>query len=141
MIVKDLRQGYGMGWSKMKKTYDISCIISGYKDGNGRYAGMVGALALSVYHAGKLVEIGFASGFDDKMRTEFTNNFGKYKGTVADIFAQEITKPSPDSICGRLRHPTFYRLRDDLSAKTITFEKVKEDFKAAKAKNNRFKKD
>lgn len=125
VIVKDLRQSYGNGWAKLKRSTDVSCVVSGYKDGNGKYAGMVGSLALSVYKDGKLVEIGFASGFDDELRMKMSRNFHEYLGKVADIWAHEIQK----SVTPRLRHPTFWRFRDDVNAKDCTLEKVVADLK------------
>jgi ATP-dependent DNA ligase len=123
IIVKDLRMGYGVGWSKFKKSTDISCIVTGYKEGNGKYSGQVGALAISVYFNGKLLEVGFASGFDDKLRADMSRDFERYKGRVVDIFAQEISKDN------RLRHPTFHRFRDDYAEVDCTLEKLKGDFK------------
>lgn len=142
LIIKDLRQGYGRGWAKMKKVYDVSCVISGFKPGNGKYSGGIGALALSVYHEGKLVEIGFASGFDDALRMEISKNFAAFEGRVVDVFAHEIqnSKRSADNPIGRLRHPTFNRLRDDVNAKDCTSEKLKADLAAGKTKASRFKK-
>ena len=90
IIVKDTRKAYGVGWSKMKKSYDVSCVISGWKGGDGKYATTVGSIALSVWHEGKLTEIGYASGFDDKLRLAMAKDFEKYKGKVVDIFTQEI---------------------------------------------------
>jgi len=129
IVVKDIRQSYGCGWAKYKKAYDVSCVITGWKPGNGKYATQVGSLAISVFSGDKLVEIGFASGFDDKMRLELSVNFEKYRNTVIDVFAQEISKPSEDHVHGRLRHPTFHRLRSDLNPEDCTFTKLTEDLK------------
>ena len=137
IIVKDIRQGYGCGWAKMKKSYDLSCVISGWKPGNGKYKESVGSLALSVYKDGDLVEVGFASGFDDDLRKKMSDNFSEYEGKVIDVFAQEIQKKDRNGV-GRLRHPTFYRLRDDLEPKTITAEKLLEDL-SSRARSNRKK--
>jgi len=125
IIVKDLRQGYGSGWSKYKKSTDVSCIITGWKPGKAgtKYKDTIGALAISVYHEGKLLEVGFASGFSDKIRHEMFKNFDSYEGQIVDIFAQEISKDN------RLRHPTFHRFRDDVNPKECTLEKLKADFK------------
>lgn len=141
VIIKDLRSAYGVGWCKMKKSYDVSCVISGFKPGNGKYADSLGSIAVSVYHAKRLVEIGFASGFDDKVRSDMAKNFEKYRGMVVDVFAQEIqaSKRSSDNPVGRLRHPTFFRFRDDLNAQDCTSEKLWSDLKAAKARNRRSK--
>lgn len=136
IILKDLRQAYGVGWAKMKKSYDVSCVISGFKKGDGKYKDSIGSIALSVYHDGRLVEIGFASGFDDRVRHDIAKNPKKYIGRVVDVFAQEIqdSKKSADNPVGRLRHPTFYRFRDDFNAEDCTSEKLWKDIKAAKAR-------
>jgi len=126
IIVKDLHQGYGCGWAKLKKSYDLSCICSGWKPGNGKYSEMIGSIALSVFHGGKLVEVGFASGFNDALRKKMSDNFSEYEGKVVDIFAQEVQKKDRNGV-GRLRHPTFYRFRDDVEPSTITSEKLHED--------------
>lgn len=140
LIIKDSRRAYGAGWSKMKKSYDISCVISGFKAGTGKYAAGVGSIALSVYDdSGELTEIGFASGFDDKMRADMAKYPNKYLNRVVDVFAQEIqdSKKSKSTV-GRLRHPTFHRLRDDVNAEDCTAAKMWNDFK--KVKSERAKK-
>jgi ATP-dependent DNA ligase len=131
LIIKDNRLGYGQGWAKMKKSYDVSCIITGYKPGNGKYTGQVGSLAISVWNEGKLLEVGFASGFNDALRKEMSDNFEKYKGMVVDIYTQELSKDL------RLRHPTFYRLREDANEDEITLDKLKDDIKAGKTRSKR----
>lgn len=130
LIIKDLRLGYGSGWSKYKKSYDLSAVISGFKEGTGKYKGMIGSLAVSVYHEGNLVEIGFVSGFDDKLRVEMSKNFEKYNGLVIDLFAQEIQKIDKKNPAGRLRHPTFHRIRNDINANSCTSQKLWEDIKS-----------
>jgi len=132
VIIKDERLGYGVGWAKMKKVYEVSCIISGYKPGNGKYENQVGSLAISVFEKGRLVEVGFASGFSDELRAEMTKNFAHYQGMVVDVYAQEIQKGV------RLRHPTFYRLREDANPDEITLEKLKTDLKT-KVKSTRWR--
>jgi len=134
IIVKDTRLGYGTGWSKMKKVTDVSCVITGFKPGNGKYADSIGSIALSVHKDGKLVEVGFASGFKDDIRLDIAKNPKKYLGTVVDVFCQEVQKTDNP----RLRHPTFNRFRDDFSPTDCTWEKVLNDLKT-KIKNNRFK--
>lgn len=132
LIVKDDRVGYGVGWSKMKKSYEISCIVTGFKPGHGKYADTVGAIALSVLDANALVEVGFASGFDDETRRAIGADFARFDRRVVDVYAQDVSKD------GRLRHPTFYRWRDDLSPVGITMDKLKADLKMA-AKNKRWR--
>lgn len=123
IIVKDLRQGYGSGWAKFKKSFDVSCIISGFKEGNGKYSSSIGSIAISVYQDKKLLEVGYASGFDDHIRNKIAKNPESFIGKIVDVFAQEISKDN------RLRHPTFHRFRDDINDSDCTLEKLKSDFK------------
>jgi len=137
IIIKDSRQAYGCGWAKWKKSFDVSCIVTGWKPGDekGKYADTIGSLTLSaVQDNGDLIEIGFASGFDDKLRFEMAKNFEDYKGRVVDVFAQEISKNN------RLRHPTFHRFRDDMNPEECKLSKVKEDLKKKPISRNKWRK-
>jgi ATP-dependent DNA ligase len=122
IVIKHVNGTYGRGWSKVKKAFDVSCVISGFKEGKGKYsAGQIGSIALSVYEeAGRLVEVGFASGFSDLLRKEISQNPQSFIGRVVDVFAQEMQS-------ARLRHPTFHRLRDDIEPSACTLEKLKSD--------------
>jgi len=124
LIIKDIRRGYGLGWSKMKKSYDVSCFICGFKPGNGKYSGMVGAIEVAVWDGGAKLPVGFASGFDDKLREDITKEPERFLGRAVDIFAQEL---SPNN---RLRHPTFFRFRDGIDIQELTIEKLKADFES-----------
>lgn len=133
IVVKDERCAYGEGWSKLKKEYDVSCIVTGWKPGKNSNEGMIGSLAISVYHEGKLLEISYAAGFSEKLRKEMTENWEKYNGRVVDIIAQEI-QPSKKARkagnpIGRLRHARFHRFRDDILVESCTSEKLIEDLK------------
>jgi len=100
IVVKDLNSKYGESWAKYKKSYDISVVITGKKA--GKEADTVGSVAVSVYQSGKLIEIGYAAGFDKKTKIAMAKNFKPFMGKVLDIFAQEMTKSTTG--LGRLRH-------------------------------------
>jgi len=143
VVIKDIRQAYGVGWCKMKKSYDVSCFITGFKPGNGKYSNTLGSIALSVIHGTTTVEVGFASGFDDRVRADMKARPDFYMGRVVDIFCHEVqdSKRSKDNPVGRLRHPTFFRFRDDLDLGDCTSEKLWADIAAAKTRNRRNKGD
>lgn len=130
LIIKDSRCAYGNGWAKMKKVFDVSCVISGWKPGTGKYRGTIGSIELAVFHKDKLVDVGFCSGFDDKLRMEMRRNFKKFEGSVVDVFVQEMQE-STRSELGRFRHATFHRLREDLRASDCTYSKLCADMKRA----------
>lgn len=141
LVIKELDKPYGKGWAKMKKSYDVSCIVMGFKPGTGKYEEQMGALRLGVYRDNTvqalaegrpvLVEVGFASGMDDNLRQHITEHPNLYMYKVVDVYAQSLTEAI------RLRHPTFYRFRDDVDPKTITSNKLREDFATNKTKGKR----
>lgn len=126
IVLKNVHSAYGVNWVKMKRCADFSVIISGYKPGQGKYADTLGAVAVSIYQDGKLIEVGFASGMTDAERNDIWARRQEYLGRVIDITAQEVTKD------GRLRHPRWLRCRDDVDASTCTMEKLLSDAKEAK---------
>jgi bifunctional non-homologous end joining protein LigD len=125
-VLKNVNSPYGVNWVKNKRVADFSVIISGYKDGQGKYLNSLGAVAVSVYEDGKLREVGFASGMTDAERHDIWTNREAYLGRVVDISAQEVTKD------GRMRHPRWLRFRDDVSPETLTMEKLRDDAKHAR---------
>jgi len=128
IVLKNLGCRYGIGWIKVKRRSDFSVVISGFQQGKGKYANNLGALLLSVFKNGVLTEVGKCSGMTDAERTRMWRNKNTYLGRVVDVFAQEITKD------GRLRHPVWHRLRDDVEPNTCTWEKLCEDVKNARGK-------
>jgi len=138
LIIKDSRLGYGIGWAKMKKAYDVTCVISGFTIGSGKYTRMIGAMELSVAHEGGYVCIGKASGFDDATRQDMSENPDNYLWRAVDINTMRLNKPSKDHPHGRLFQPTFHRFRDDVTLKEVTLEKLKKDL-TVKPKSNRNK--
>lgn len=132
LVVKDLRSPYGTNWAKLKKSYDVSCVITGFREGTGALKGLVGSLVISVYQDGKLVEVGTIKPGTNQLHEDITRDRKKYWCQVVDVFAQEMT------VHNKLRHATFHRFREDVNSDTCTMEKLKEDFKkAARANRNK----
>ena len=131
LVGKRLNSTYGQGWAKMKKAYDVSCIITGYRPGQKALEGQVGSVALSVYKDGQLVEIGFASGMINAVREAMTADFNSYLGRVVDVFCHEVTKD------GKLRSPTWHRLRPDVNAEECTIEKLRGDMSKTRSNRNK----
>lgn len=121
---------YGSNWAKLKKSYDVSCIITGFRDGINALDGMVGSFILSVYNGDDLVEVGAVKLGKNKLHEEVTANKEKYLGKVVDVYAQELT------VHNKLRHATFHRIREDgMNPGDCTLEKLKADMrKVAKSK-------
>ena len=129
VVVKLLDSEYGKGWYKIKKRPTFSTVIIGFVEGKGKYKGMVGAVRLGVYNDGEIVEIGRVSGMSDDVRVDLTDFPDKYLGVVLDVTAQELTPGHP--FC-RLRHPSWYALRPDVSPESVTYSKLVEDAKCLK---------
>lgn len=125
VILKDLRAAYGRGWTKIKKRYDYSTIITGFAPGRGKYQNTLGALRLSVYDGFKQLEVATCSGMTDAERDEFWQHQNDYLGAVVDVFAQEITEGN------RLLHPQFHQLRTDVPASDCTLTKLHNDRRVA----------
>ena len=140
LIIKHKKLAYGTNWAKLKKSYDVSCIVTGVIDGKGSFKDLIGSITLGVYHDGKIIEIGQTSGFDLATREDISKNWSDWEGKVVDVFAQEIQKGkrTDGNPVGRLRHPSFYRLREDIEPETITSEKLLDDL-GKRVRSNRFK--
>lgn len=127
VVLKNVGSSYGIGWVKMKKRSDVSCVITGFKPGEGKCANMAGAIYLSVYQGDKLVEVGKAgTGMDDATRSWLWARREALLGTVADVFTMELTKD------GRMRSCVFHRLREDVKPETCTMEKLRDDVRKAR---------
>ena len=92
-------------WYKIKPTRTIDCFVTGYKDGEGKYLGGVGALKVSVLVDGESQEIALVSGMDDATRWNIDEVNNMFR--VCEVEYQRWGSR------GRLIHPRFLRWRDD----------------------------
>ena len=116
LVVKDLNAVYGQNWAKLKKSYDVSCVVTGLNN----TAKGCGSFTISVYKAGKLVEVGRVNGGNES-----------FVGRVVDVFAQELT------VHGKIRHATFHRFRNDIQPTECTDIKLRDDLKKAARANRK----
>jgi ATP-dependent DNA ligase len=124
IVLKHIRSSYGMNWIKMKRRHDVSCVVSGFQEGQGKYRNNLGSLRVSVWNDGKLVEVATCSGMTDAERSQIWRHKERFIGRVVDVFAQSITQDK------RLRHPIFHRFRDDYSPRDCTMKKLLSDLQA-----------
>lgn len=95
------RRGHGQGKLKPQTTADA--FVIGYKDGEGSFAGLVGALVLGMYDDdGNVVEVARASGFSYAERVEISEDREGHLGMVCE-FAYHAA--------GFVRHPQWKRWR------------------------------
>lgn len=112
-----LKEGHYSGWWKIKMNRTVDCIVTGLKDGDGKYLGEVGALLVSVIGPSGLIEIASVSGMTDAVRSEISE---KDIGRVVEIEYQEVASQ------GRLRHPRFVAWRDDKKPEECTADQLEE---------------
>lgn len=148
-IVKDVNAPYtsgarGAGWYKNKEQPTIDAVIVGYKPGNGKFLGQVGAVFFGQPYIGsplqgmtqieetaflkkhkiaiheidgiRYVERGHASGMDDDERRFMTDNQDKLIGTVIEAGHNGIF---PNRV--KMRHPQFLRFREDKPASEVVW--------------------
>jgi len=100
-----LKGGNYRDWFKLKPIKTIDLVVTGFKDGNGKFLGLVGALRCSVVNEhGKMIEVACCSGMDDNTRLDITKSD---LGRIVEVKYQYVTSK------GRLRHPRFKCWRDD----------------------------
>lgn len=128
VILKSIYGTYGESgaWVKVKKYSTLDVVVTGWKDGKGKYVGQIGAAECSVYTGdGTLIPIAQVSGMTDDVRMEMSANPEQWIGTVIEIAAQEMGKD-------RLRHPRYRRRREDADPRACTYEKMMRDLGATK---------
>lgn len=95
------------GWWKLKAVKTIDLVVTGFRDGKGKYLGLVGALKCSV----EGYEVAAVSGMTDEQRVDIDEKSDL--GRVCEVAYQLVSSN------GRLRHPRFVRWRDDKKACTL----------------------
>jgi bifunctional non-homologous end joining protein LigD len=89
-------------WLKMKDVETVDVTIIGYKDGQGKYSGLIGAIVFRAPDG----TIGNCSGMDDATRVAISNHREFCMGKIIEV-----------KHYGRLvdgyRHPQFIRFRDE----------------------------
>jgi len=106
------KNGNLIDWHKWKPVRTADLIITGFKEGDGKYLGLIGALKCSavvsvVQDELRTVEVCNCSGMSDDVRDDITLLGEKLLGTVVEVAYQYVGSN------GRLRHPRFKGLRDD----------------------------
>lgn len=91
---------------KWKPVRTMDLVVTGAKDGNGKYIGLLGALECSVrLPDGSSRVVASVSGMSDAERIMMSDD--PPVGRVAEVAYQYV------GAGGKLRHPRFVRLRDD----------------------------
>jgi len=103
------------GWWKVKPQKTVDCVVTDFKDGNGKYLGMIGALVVSAVIDGVMTELASVSGMDDATREmiDEKNDLGR----VVEVEYQDVGNK------GRLIHAHFVRWRDDKPASECVYSR------------------
>ena len=104
-----LKDSHYKNWYKVKETKSIDCFVTGVKDGDGKYLGLLGSLRVSVYNeSGDEFEIASVSGMTDAERVEMSElDDDQLIDRVCEVEYQCIGSK------GKLRHPRFKKWRPD----------------------------
>lgn len=116
-----LKSGHCKGWYRIKPVKTVDLIVTGFKWGNGNFAGLVGALKCSGYNEdGKLEEVASISGMKMDEREGITDLADKdnLEGRIVEVKYGEVGSQ------GRLFHPRFVRFRDDKPERECVLEQL-----------------
>lgn len=109
VVVKPMEYEYvnkrSYDWMKLKAVNTVDARIVDIFEGTGKYSSSAGGVIIQMPDSEVLVRVG--SGFSDEQRDEIYAEPDKYIGRMIEVKYHEVT---PD---GSLRHPRFYRWRDD----------------------------
>lgn len=103
-------------WYKYKKHKKFDCVVMGFTNGKGKYVGAIGAVIFGQYKNGKLVELGQASGMNDAVRKDMSDNQQKWIGKAIVIEGQERLKS------GAIRHPRYRGESGKLSKDCVWYQ-------------------
>jgi ATP-dependent DNA ligase len=145
LIFKDPRSAYGKSWTKKKNntTYDV--VVMGFKEGEGKFRSMIGAVEFGIYQKGKLVKMGQCSGMVDGDVEWVTDHGVRGQPNRDGSWIEPVTSIQPEgyrawftinrdkllgvvvevggkglTAAGKIRNPQFARLRPEKSAHQCT---------------------
>lgn len=99
----DYKVGRSTDWMKLKPKDEVDVRITGYTEGEGKFAGLIGSVC-GVAEDGTAVSF---SGFSDELRAEISANREAFLDRWAEVrFMQRDSKDG-------FRHPQFYRWHPD----------------------------
>lgn len=108
LVFKNDLDTWPMHMGRMKPVVEEDYVVIGFKEGNNRLTGTLGAIEGGMYVNGKLTRIcTVGGGFTDSMRDDIWNRQDYFMGKVFTARG----KMRFDS--GALRHPNFWEWRDD----------------------------
>jgi bifunctional non-homologous end joining protein LigD len=110
-ILKNINATYAgkrtKDWFKWKAQPDEDVVIMGFKEGQGKYEGQIGAIMFGQYKDGELIERGYCSGMTDDVRRYISRNREDFIRRVLTIKTFGILANEG------FRHPQWSHIRQD----------------------------
>lgn len=104
------KAGKGSDWLKIKPTFMISCVVTGFTAGEGARSSTFGALSLALWKDGVLTSVGeVGTGFKQNDLLEVQALLATGQTLVVEVEYQEFT------VDGSLRFPVYRGLRSDVA--------------------------
>jgi ATP-dependent DNA ligase len=129
LMLKRLESKYVEGkrlnkaWYKVKDVMDADVVVSGFTEGTGKFAGLIGAIEFSAFDPdGKLIYVGRCSGITDLLRRDISAHKDQYLGMVMVVRYNELVG---SKLYRTPRHPQFSNFRDDKPASECLMEQFK----------------
>lgn len=104
-------------WIKLKQTYTLSALASGYTPGEGKRAGLFGSITLALVGTNSLIDFGeVGTGFSDRevldLKRRLDAQAAATEGFEPLILEVEVGNVTRD---GKPRHPSYKGIRTDLT--------------------------
>lgn len=113
--------GRSTAWPKIKAVWTVEASVTGFNTGSS--SSVMGSVTATLLRddgkpelnpAGKPVTIRVGGGFTDVQREEIASTWPAWRGTIIEV------QHNGRMDSGKLRHPTFTRVRDDKAASVAT---------------------
>lgn len=99
-----LKNGNMSDWCKLKPRLTIDLVVSGFTEGEGKYAGQIGSIVCKTWEGYNVAD---CSGMPDDTRRHISEFPQEKIGKVIEVVYQNVGEK------GRLRFPQFVRFRED----------------------------
>jgi len=115
LMIKPAHEGYkckrSHAWLKIKPFIEVTLEVTGFEEGTGKNAGMLGALIVEGTDDGKFFQLNVGSGLTDDMRKDVWAVKDAVIGQLVEIRADAATQSQDAEDTWSLRFPRFKTFR------------------------------